>query len=144
VLLVVARQVLALLENISFWRTLEAEVQARSIELRRSEARFRSLVQHASDVVTVVGVDNTILYQSPSFGTVFGYEADELGPTTLYELIHPDDVRSVSAALGEMVDGGPRMGRIECRVGHKDGSWRHVEAVVSNLLDDPDVEGLVL
>jgi diguanylate cyclase (GGDEF)-like protein len=34
--------------------------------------------------------------------------------------------------------------RLECRLRHRDGSWRDVEAVYSNLIDDPSVQGTVL
>src|SRR5207237_8949984 len=57
---------------------LEREQLAEQIHRDRSEARFRSLVQMATDVVTVVGVDTIILYQIPSIVRVLGYPAEDL------------------------------------------------------------------
>ena len=74
-LLVIARQVLALVENISFWRRQEARVKARTAELERSEARFRSLVQNSSDVIVVIGEGGFVEYQSPAMRRRFGCSA---------------------------------------------------------------------
>ncbi|HUP86793.1 MAG TPA: EAL domain-containing protein [Acidimicrobiales bacterium] len=108
-----------------------------------NQERFRSLVQHSSDVITVTDAAGSIIYQSPSVTPVFGYDADEMVGTELQRLVHPDDVRPVIAALVETarVSGAER---IECRVRHADGTWRHVESAVSARLDDPTVRGIVL
>ena len=108
-----------------------------------NQERFRSLVQHSSDVITVTDAGGSIIYQSPSVTPVFGYEPETLVGTELQRLVHPDDVRSVIAALVETarVSGAER---IECRVRHADGSWRHVESAVTARLDDPTIAGMVL
>jgi PAS domain-containing protein len=92
-LLVVARQVLALLENISFWRDLEAKVKARTVELRRSEARFRSLVQNSSDVITAIDPEGVVRYQSPSVERVFGYSPEEVESDGLFRSSIPTTFR---------------------------------------------------
>ncbi|MDQ3107645.1 MAG: EAL domain-containing protein, partial [Actinomycetota bacterium] len=101
------------------------------------------LVQHSSDVITVTDAIGTIIYQSPSVTPVFGHDPDELLGTELQRLVHPDDVRSVVRTLIETAKGSGSE-RIECRVRHADGSWRHVESAVSARLDDPTIGGMVL
>jgi PAS domain S-box-containing protein len=78
ILLLVGRQVLTLLENRSLTRGLEARVADRTARLRASEKRFEALVQHSSDVVTVVDRDANVLYQSESIDRVFGHRAESL------------------------------------------------------------------
>jgi PAS domain-containing protein len=85
--LMVGRQFLTLLENVSLTRHLEARVAARTAELRASEQRFQALVQHSSDVVTVVDPAATVLYQSESVNRVFGYTAEELTGRPLTRLL---------------------------------------------------------
>ena len=63
--LVVARQVLTVRENVR----LLADTAA-----RQNEARFRSLVQHSSDVIMVTRPNGTMRFVSPSASRVFGYE----------------------------------------------------------------------
>jgi diguanylate cyclase (GGDEF)-like protein/PAS domain S-box-containing protein len=142
--LIVARQIFALLENISFWRDLEAKVEARTAALERSEARFRSLVQHSSDIITVLASDGTLRYESPSMRTVFGHQAASFGPGPPLGLVHPDDAPRVAAAVHELRRRPGASASIEGRVRHRDGGWRHVEAIVTNLLEDETVAGFVV
>ena len=108
-----------------------------------NQERFRSLVQNSSDVITVTDAGGSIIYQSPSVTTVFGYDPSELIGTELQRLVHPDDVRSV---IGTLVESARVSGseRIECRVQHADGTWRHIESAVTARLDDPTIAGMVL
>jgi len=111
--------------------------------LRASERRFRAVVQHASDVVTVADADGTITYTSPSMERVLGYGPEELVGTQTRELMHPEDMTRVEEAVTEQfLSGGPEA-PIEYRVRHRNGSWRIVEGVIANLLDEPGIRGIV-
>ena len=90
VVLIVARQILTLSENQSLTRHLEKRVEDRTAELRASKERFEALVQHSSDLVTVVDVAGTVLYQSRSSERVLGYRADELTGRSLLDVVDPD------------------------------------------------------
>jgi diguanylate cyclase (GGDEF)-like protein/PAS domain S-box-containing protein len=133
--LVVARQALAQREN---GRLLAVAAT------RRSEARFRALVQHASDVITVLAPDGQVLYQSPSVERVFGHAAAAMPTLDFARLTTPDDYRRVRAFLDE-AGRQPRVSMFfEWQMRHADGSWRDVEGVATNLVDEPDVVGIVL
>jgi len=143
--LIIMRQVLALVENISFWRRLEAKVEARTDELRHSERWFRSLVQNANDVIAVVGANGTIRYLSPSARTVFGYDVKEIGAKGLpSELIGEDDLPRILAAAHQLSRRPGATQAIEGRLRHRDGRLRDVEAIVTNLQDDAAVAGFVV
>ena len=118
---------------------------ARSVqaELARRAAEFRALVQNSSDMVSVVTADGTLRQH---YGTrVLGYEEGDKVGVSILELVHPDDRASAVAALAELVSRpGPGRRPVELRVRHADMSWRWLEVVGNNLLDDPDVAGLVL
>jgi PAS domain S-box-containing protein len=121
---------------------LESSQLSEQVHRQRSEARFSSLVQNATDVITVIEPDATVLYQSPSVERVLGYRADDLVGTKISALLHPYDQQRV---LGpQAVDEARPTHAVECRVRHADGSWRYFETTVTNLLHDPNVEGLVL
>ncbi len=122
-------------------RTLDG---ARTDDLRRSEARFRSLVQHASDVITVIDARGEVGYQSPSTFAVFGYQPDEIEGRIRTDLIHDGDVARASAAAAELMRNPGTTVSVEGRVRSRTGGWRHVEAIATNLLHDPAVEGLVV
>src|SRR5919112_3210765 len=99
ILLIVGRQLLTLLENRNLTRNLEARVADRTAELFASEQRFHALVQHSSDVVTVVGQDGQVVYQSESVQRVFGYPAHWLTGRRLTNLIDPESAARLAAAL---------------------------------------------
>jgi PAS domain S-box-containing protein len=112
--------------------------------LRRREEYFRALTERASDVTTVLNADGTIRYQSPSVEQVFGYKPDELVGRSAFDLIHPDDLARMQQALAESLSIPGSTTRIEMRLRHKDGSWRALEATTRNLLDDPNVKGIII
>ena len=133
------RQVLAILENHALARTLESRVDQRTDELRASESHFRSIVSNISDVVLIVDVDRRVRYQSPSAARVLGYGPDELVGAHVEEFTHPDDL----AAARHRASEDPSSVHV-ARVRAGDGAWQHMEVRVTNLLDHPEVRGLVV
>ena len=110
--------------------------------LAGSEARFRSLAQNSSDVITLVDRDGVVQYQSEAAGRVFGTRPASVVGRRVQDWAHPQDQDRLSAALR-----GARRGaelRVECRLRHEDGSYRHAETIVTDLLDVPGVSALVL
>ncbi|HYY78601.1 MAG TPA: EAL domain-containing protein [Actinomycetes bacterium] len=107
-------------------------------------AQFRSLVHNSSDLITVVAADGTIRYQSPSAQRLLGRAAADLTGTAFGELVHPDDRDHVDAAIGRLVEAPGAIASFQCRLSHRDGSWRHAESICTNLSHDSRVGGLVL
>jgi diguanylate cyclase (GGDEF)-like protein/PAS domain S-box-containing protein len=142
--LIVLRQVLTLRENLALVRNLEERVESRTAELRRGEERFRSLVQNSSDVVTIADPDSTIRYLSPSARRVYGHDYRDLLGTRLDALIAPAQRVGFRSALRQsaLEGGGPAVG--EFLVLDSTGRSRPAEITITNLIDDPNVGGLVL
>jgi diguanylate cyclase (GGDEF)-like protein/PAS domain S-box-containing protein len=139
VALVVARQLLGVSDNARLTRSLANAIG----EARAREEHFRSLVQGSSDVLTICERDGTIRFISPAVYRVFGFHPDDLLGTKLVELVHPDDApRVVAEVEASVADPGPPI-TIHCRYRHQDGRWLHVEALLSNDLDHPNISGLV-
>ena len=114
------------------------------VDLQRSEERFRSLVRNASDGVIVLGSDGLVRYQSPAAQRILGLGPDEgVGRPTLDD-VHPDDHPIVQRAFTGVRDAAGSEVAVEFRARHRDGTWRTLEAIVKNLLDDPAVGGLVI
>ncbi|MBI1723940.1 MAG: PAS domain S-box protein [Gemmatimonadetes bacterium] len=112
--------------------------------LRRSEERFRALVEHSTDVIILLGRDGIIRYDSQSLSPVLGYSPEESLGRSVFELIHPDDAPGVRRLFAEVLDRPGHVVRTEARGLHKDGSWRHLEAAVVNRLSDPAVGAIVV
>ena len=128
---------------------VQAAVALESVTLTQDlvtrEARFSSLLRHASEVVTVVQPDTTITYVSESVGRVLGYAVEGLSDARFTDLVHPEDVPAVLSFVdrpsrSEATGGGS----VEYRLRDGDGGWREVETVKTDLLHDPSVGGIVL
>jgi len=110
----------------------------------RGEARFQALVHNSSDLITLIDADMVIAYQTPSLTRILGYADDELIGTLLADLVHPDDRRIYLAARAEAIATGRESTTSHLRLRHRDGSYRHVENIHTNLLGDPDVRAVVV
>lgn len=123
-----------------------ARVQRRALEeqLRREQERFRALIEKSPEPVTVTDRNGTVLYASPSAQNLFGYEHNEYSGHTIFEFLHPGDVAPARRNLAQLAVAPNGGFKEEVRCLRKDGARRWVEISVSNLLDDPDVGGLVV
>jgi diguanylate cyclase (GGDEF)-like protein/PAS domain S-box-containing protein len=123
---------------------LSSAAFSEEVHRRASEARFSTLVQNSSDLITVLSAENTIIYQSPSIERVLGYTAEEVTGRPFAELLHSDEHGRM---LRRLTDGAGANGRaevIDCLLAHKDGGLRHFEILHTDLLADSSVGGIVL
>jgi len=112
--------------------------------VRSSERYFRALIQNALDVTMVIGRDGIISYGSSSIEPPRGYKPEDVIGTNGFATVHPEDMPKAMNAYNELMQNPANLVRMEVRVWHKDGSWRIVEAIGRNLLDDPIVAGIVV
>jgi len=123
---------------------LDREEMTEAFHMRRSESRFQTLVRHASDVILITRPDTTITYQTPSAERILGYPQGSLEGVRLTTLLHSEDIENALARYGNVAFGAEISSVASWRVRHKDGSWRDMEVLTSNLLSDPTVQGIVL
>ena len=120
-----------------------AGLRALGERLHRSEGKFRALIAHALDIITILDADGTIRYESPAVARVLGYRPDELVGRNVLDLIHPDDRDATRAAFARgHASASPEGTPTEFRLRHRDGSWHTIEAVGSTM--DAVVGGIVV
>jgi PAS domain S-box-containing protein len=112
------------------------------IALRRSEDRFRALIERGSDIITIIDAGGCISYESPSIERLLGYRPGERLGQRASRDVHPDDLPGLVAAFTRAIGG--RTPSVECRAARRDGSWCNVEAIITDLLDHPAVCGIVV
>jgi diguanylate cyclase (GGDEF)-like protein/PAS domain S-box-containing protein len=135
---VVVRQLLVFADH----ARLLVELDASMLDLSNQEQRFRSLVQHSSDVIMITDQDGAQIYASPGLDAMFGTSTRRWSRQHLLHTVHPDDAGAVNTAMTALQTPGTTA-RFQSRVRHADGSWRWLELVCTNRFDDPSVGGLV-
>lgn len=115
-------------------------------ERRQRERRFRALVEQSSDSISVVDEEGQFQYQSPSVEHILGYTPDEILGDSAWEYIHPDDRGAVRETFErwKQSSAANEVSEIEYRARDADGSWRWLEAHVTEQLDNPAVDGYVI
>ena len=112
--------------------------------LRRSEEHLRALVENSHEAIVVLKGDGTISYGTPSIERTLGYTGEDLLGTGGFRFAHPDDMPKVMESFTHLMEDPSSIVHIELRIQHKDGSWRIVEAVARNLLENKAIEGIVI
>jgi PAS domain S-box-containing protein len=117
---------------------------AQPIAWLSNDAKFRALVEHANEVVCIGAPDGTVFYTTPSVKRVLGHEPASWFGRNVFEVMHPEET---AAARGELrkLAAAPTGSTIHVvhRILHRDGSWRWVEATLTNLIGQPAIGGIV-
>ncbi|GGK98294.1 putative bifunctional diguanylate cyclase/phosphodiesterase [Mangrovihabitans endophyticus] len=130
--LVVLRQVIAFWENDRLFA-----------QVAREEERFRSLVQNATDVVTITDPGGRIRYVSPAVHRVLGIEPELMRDTTIAHRLHPDDRAMVAERVAAVCAAPGTTETYRARLMHADGSYRWLEIISANMLEVPSIAGVV-
>ena len=112
--------------------------------IHNNEKRFRTLIENSRDNISLLAADGTLLWESPATIRSLGYAQDEFLGHNIFELMHPDDLQWTSELYTKLIhEPGSRHDGI-FRLRHNDGSWRWNEATVTNLLNEPGVNAIVV
>jgi len=123
---------------------LQRLVEQKSVEILRQEQKYKALIENSSDGVAVLSIEGKSLYLSPSTEQILGYSLEETMELNLFEILHPEDVPIVQMVIAEALEkpGIPIKG-FPARAKHKNGTWRYLDATITNLLHDPLIKGIV-
>jgi hypothetical protein len=133
-------------ENATFHQGLITDITDRvnaQLALENSEKRFRSMVQNSSDITTILDTEGNIRYESASFFNMSGFLPDEVIGKPVHEFLHPDDVEMAMKALENLIVVGEQSSVI-FRFKRKDETYVYLEALGSNQLSEPSINGIVV
>jgi PAS domain S-box-containing protein len=117
-------------------RELEAQLRSRTDV-------FETLVEHISDVVTVMDREGIVQFTNSSAQTVFGYDPSELKGTPIWDRVHPEDHDVLQEALEAAYTTPEDRPTVEFRHKHADGSWRLLEARGQRLPDSVELGAVI-
>lgn len=113
-------------------------------KLRLSEAYFRALTENSTDITIITGIDGVIRYVSPSLERIFNRRRDQVIGHSTAEFMHPDDFNDMMSELANSFLEANASATTTARFQDSDGQWHILECTVSNLLDHPAIQGIVV
>jgi PAS domain S-box-containing protein len=111
-------------------------------KVRESELRFRSLVQEGSDLIGILDVEGNYMYVSPTSKSVLGIAPEEFIGRNTFEFIHADDAERTLVGL-QKISTEDKVILEPFRFQNNKKEWRWIETVLTNMLDNPAVKGIV-
>ncbi|MBI4429300.1 MAG: PAS domain S-box protein, partial [Ignavibacteriales bacterium] len=105
---------------------------------------FRTLIENASDFITILDAYGTILYESPSVMRSLGHAENDMVGKNIFQFLHPDETSRLRKLLKDGVKIPDFTANFECRFLRADGAWRLLEVTGKNLLSNPSVRGIVI
>ncbi|MFS0576281.1 EAL domain-containing protein [Sporosarcina sp. 179-K 3D1 HS] len=125
-----------LTHNISTEQQLKQGIQ----ELK---GRLKTLIHHAHEIIGILDAKGTFIFESPSIEATLGYNVEEITGQNSFDLMHPEDLPIMKRNFDEILNRPNTPFPVELRLRHKNGEWLHFRVVCTNLLNNPNVNGVV-
>lgn len=122
-------------------RDSEESIEREEI-LYQSEQRFKALVQEGSDLIGILDLEGFYKYVSPTSENVLGISPEEFIGRSAFEFIHPEDAERVAECL-QKLETTNRVKIEAFRFQNNKKEWRWIETVLTNMMDNPAVNGIV-
>ncbi len=111
--------------------------------LAGQDAFYRRLQRRSTDLSLVADAEANLVFVSSSVAQFLGYEPEEVLARNGFEFVHPEDAPIAEGLVAAALNAPGQPTTAQLRIQHASGEWRWVEETVTNLLDDPDIGGLV-
>lgn len=132
------------LKQITKPRTMRSGHKRAKETFEPSDKLFHALIQNASDAIIVINPELNISYESPSMERLTGRRTNSRIGKNPLEFCHPDDIEKLTEEFIKLLENKISHVNMKIRLQHKDGGWPTFELVGTNLIDDPEVAGIVL
>lgn len=113
-------------------------------KLTRSEARFRAIMSHTSDIIAVINQHGDTQFITPSFFRLTGFDEQDSSIRNIFTLLHPEDLPIAQAEMQRLIAGNQQQHPLELRVRKRNGSYLYLEIVAANKLGDTNIRGIIV
>ena len=117
---------------------MSAELNGTTEDQDFDEHFFQRIVEKNLDMTTVVGPGGQILYQAPAIERVLGYTPEQSVGSTVFEVIHSEDLEQAYGIIDRILTGVVREAEAELRFRHANGSYRYIHAVAQLAQEEPN------
>lgn len=111
---------------------------------REVRARLEAMLEHTTEIITVLDASGTVLFSNAASGRLTGFAGSEINGTSAFDLVHPEDRDMAAERFLEALAQPGSVAQAALRLRYADGEYHHVEVHVNNLLEDEHVKGLVV
>ncbi len=111
---------------------------------RKASQLATALIEHSSDAIALVNEGGTVLYANPATARMLGLPIAEIINENVFRWVHDDDMLTFKANFARRLEKPGVPVKNAFRLRHRDGSWRHIESVGVNRLDDPGIRGIII
>ena len=108
-----------------------------------SDNKYRKMIGNIGDVIVIIDKNGNNAYKSPSVEKYFGWKPEELLGKSTFANIHPEDIEIAQKFIATIIENPKLVKTAEIRYKCKNGSYRWIQFTCSNLLNDPDINGLL-
>ena len=133
--------VLLLREGLAARESFRQATEVVSMALR---ARFEALVEHSTDLILVVDAKGELNFASPAALRFWASAWEPLHGRNLATFLHPEDLAAWEGLRSELLQHSELRTTQQWRMCNPQGEWRTFDISGSNLLENPEVQGLVL
>ena len=144
VLLLAALLLFVLIRRFARSQRLSTRLTTEREILRQSEERFQALIRNTSDVIAILAPDGVIRYLSSAANRLWGVSPEQLEGSSVFVLMHPEEAELARTIVAQAADDAGGGVTAELRLRYADGAWRQSELILTNLLTEPGIEGIVL
>jgi PAS domain S-box-containing protein len=111
---------------------------------RKASQLATALIEHSSDAIALVDEAGTVLYANPATARMVGRPISEIVSSNVFQWVHEDDLPAFKTSFAKHLQkrGVPIPSNFRLR--HQDGTWRHIESVGVNRLQDPSIRGIII
>ena len=118
----------------AIYRDISARKKAEEA-VRRNEQHYRTVIEDATDIISILDGNGSVRFISPSVTRLLGYGTEELIGRSAFSVIHPDDAENAQKNFSQAWAGAD-LDAIEVRLRHKDGRYIHFEAAANRPKDN--------
>ena len=112
---------------------------------RKASQLATALIEHSSEAIALVDEAGTVLYANPATARMLALPITDVINENLFRWVHDDDVPDVEGQRsGKRLEKPGVPVKTAFRLRYRDGTWRHIESVAVNRLDDPSIRGIII
>lgn len=121
-----------------------ANLETQIGEVENAQKRLHSLLENASEIISIYDEDMKLKYISPSVNSIYGYTVEEMMEGKDMDRLTAKGVKEFTDLFVSLVENPGESHSIQYTYMRKDGQKIFIESTGRNLLDDPAIDGIII